>query len=86
MLDLVKTGSLFLFLLLHSGVKCSTLPTSSKFTVSPPRCLKTDTNLFEQTCSFACIKGYEPVDQSNMVVTCLADRQWSSGPPQCQGK
>lgn len=68
------------------GVKCSAFSVDPKFTVEPPRCLLSDTNAFEDVCTFKCASGYKPVDPDNMKATCLATRQWSITLPKCNGK
>ena len=68
------------------GVKCGAFSTSNKFTVSPSRCLKSDANVFNDTCKFACASGYLTADPTKMVSTCLANRQWSLDEPACIGK
>ena len=68
------------------GVKCGAFSTSNKYTVSPPRCLSSDVNVFEETCKFTCKLGYTPADPNKMESTCLANRQWSLYEPACIGK
>ena len=68
------------------GVKCGAFSTSNKFTVSPSRCLKSDANVFNDTCKFACASGYLTADPTKMESTCLANRQWSLDEPACIGK
>ena len=66
-------------------VKCGAISVDPKFTVSPPRCLLSERNVFGDTCTFKCAAGYEAVDPSNMKATCLANRRWSMRLPQCIG-